>query len=117
MVLHHPPAARRSYPNCRKPARTIRTATTSQNILAGCDRLIGTNRSNLQMIVAQILQRTSGPPESGAHLTFNAADASDESCRSHRSRRINVGREIDRELATIPTGGCRIKHCLDRGSV
>src|SRR3954462_13374407 len=117
MIMDHPPPRRRPNPDRGEPPRPIGPPPTSENVLASRNRLIRPDRPNVEVIVAEHLQRFPRPPESSFLLTFNATDPVHQPRRAHRRRSIDVRREINRQLAAIPSRRRRIENSLDRGSV
>ena len=115
--MDHSPALRRSYPNRCEPTSSVGSATTRQDVLSGCDRLIRPDGTDLQMVVAEGLSRSPRAPEARSHLRLDSLDASLQASRSHGCRRVHVSGKVDRQFPAIPPGGGRIEHRLDCGGI
>src|SRR3954463_7109895 len=117
MIMDHPPPRRRPNPDRREPAGPVTKPAAGENVLARGNGLIGTDGTNLEMIVAENLRWSARPPESPFHLTLDPAHAAYQSRRPHRCRSIDVRREVNRQLPAIPSRRSRIEDSLDCGGV
>src|SRR5437868_11679729 len=55
VILDHAPTTRGPHPNRREPTGSVGPAAAGETVLTRHDRLVGSNRPNLQMIVTQCL--------------------------------------------------------------
>ncbi len=115
--MNHPPSRRRAFPNGCEPASSIRLAGSGQDVLTCCQRVIRSQRPDLQMVVAEDLIRASCLPEPRPHLIADSVRPTHRPCPAHRRRRACVGGEIRRQIAAIPASGSRVENCSYGGNV
>src|SRR3982074_3330414 len=96
VIMNHPPSGRRAFPNRREPACSVGFAGSAQNILTRRQRVIPSERPDLEVVVAEDLIGASRLPEPRPHLIADSVWPTHQSRPTHRRRRTCVGGQVGR---------------------
>ena len=114
MVVDHSPAVFGFCPNGRIPTRAVGHAAARQNKLSRHERVFLAEHPHDDVFKAQNLQRLARFPETFSHSIFDRFDTARRTRRTHFGRVLCISRQINAQIALIPTLGGHLQSRPDR---